>query len=150
MEPILARASETLTSLQVVLVPEDADQASYIHLSISTFLVFRESPVVLAVQVVQADPIRTSVHPRQDVADLQIVNALASQPADPVVRADATGRLSYSDQNMAALEEEEVNHLHLVDLHRSYPCPSETSERLPAGPQAVDRAFHHRHSLVSP
>ena len=53
-------------------------------------------------QVVQADPIRTSVHPRQDVADLLIVIVLASQPANPVVKADAIGRLSYSDQNMAS------------------------------------------------
>jgi len=58
--------------------------------------------VALAVQVVQADPIQTSVHPRQDVPDLLIAIALASQPANPVVKADAIGRSSYSDQNMAS------------------------------------------------
>jgi len=98
---------------------------------------------VRAVPVVRADPIQTVGHPSTSIS-------LASQPENPVVMADVIDLSSYSDQNTALLEEEEVYHLHLVDLHRSYPCPSRDSLWVPAGPSAAGKAHLRLHSSVSP
>jgi len=110
---------------------------------ISISLALREFPVVRAVPVVLADPIQTVGHPSTSIF-------LASQPGDPVEMADVIDRSSYSDQNTALLEEEEVNHLHLVDLHRSYPCPLRDCPWGPTELLAADRAHLRRHLLVSP
>ena len=124
-------------------VPEDVDQASYTHPSIEISHVYSEPPVVPVAPVVPEDLAPMLIHP-------VIATARASQPGNPVVKADVADQSSCSDQSRAYEEEEEVHHLRQVEHLHLYPRSRESPSETLVEHSMAGMADRHRDVVASP